>query len=922
MSCVDFVALDVETTGLDEKRNEITEIGMVRFRKGVLIAEYSKLLHPNERISDYVETMTGITNEMVRNAPDFRDVVDEILDFIGNDLVIGHNIKFDMGMVNQALKRIEMSELKNKTIDTLDVISLLRPTGRSFKLSHLAKAFGVLEDNVHRAKDDALMTANLYLKLVEEIKVLNPEVVSVLMYYLEQVDMSLKLILDDLFGEKVKKHDYPWVAFQFNQLKKSEEVSRYRNPDLVDVEIEDLFNLFYDEGLISSNLPGFEIRSSQIDMMEKVWKSFENDVHLVAEAGTGTGKSLAYLIPAVYYSLKNDKTVVVSTKTKALQEQLIEKDIPLLKKALGLDFKEEMIKGKGNYICLNKFAYLMNNAVAKKDASLLKGALSLMMWILTSDRGDLGEVHNSLKTRFANQVKADTKTCLQKSCPFKQVCFLNKVKECAKVANIIVVNHALLLADVHYGGNVLPAFDHLIIDEAHTFEDVATGCFSMSFAKKRLHDLLVRVVESNVLDDVLKDVDEGFRKSFKDIRAKFRKATKLNNEWFKAIENVFKEKERKNVFFKKSQKRIGFSEIKPEIIEEIYEAIDNVIAMLLEAKPILAEFRQEIQEHLTVVQRSFLRTVILETDGLIVELSSMHERSKNYVQWIEKVERPRSVHYEMIMTPISSGELLQAELFADIDSVIHTSATISVKGNFNYYLSRLGYLDSNKKVDTVVFNSPFDLGKRMLLAVPDDVPAYQDNKDYVDSLARYLKELLIGIDGKALVLFTSHKHLSDCYHAIRYDLEKARIPLFCQGKRMSEKNLIKAFKEREDSVLMGTDSFWEGIDVPGRSLSYVIVVKLPFEVPTDPIVMARMEQVASTGKSSFFDYVVPKAVVKFKQGIGRLIRSKQDKGAVIILDKRVKHKGYGKQFINAITARKVSPEDKASMIASLKLWVD
>ncbi|MEI7942938.1 MAG: exonuclease domain-containing protein, partial [Candidatus Riflemargulisbacteria bacterium] len=365
MSCLDFIALDVETTGLDEKRHEITESGIVRFRNGELVAEYSTLVKPTEMISDFVANMTGITNEMVSQAPVFEAVVDEMLEFIGNDLVVGHNIKFDIGMLDQALIRVNKPVLDNVMLDTLDIISILNPTGGSFKLSHLAKIYGVLEENVHRAKDDSMMTANLYLKLVEEIKTLDKNVVSVLLYYLDQTDIPLRMIFDDVFGNKLEKHDYPWVSFKFNKLKIGEISERYKDDSFKDKDIDSLFQMFKEDGSLAKNLPGFEVRSAQVDMMEKVWQSFEKNIHLVVEAGTGTGKSLAYLLPAVYFSLKQDKTVVISTKTKALQEQLIDIDIPTLKKALGIEFKEEMIKGKENYICLNTLAYLMNSAVSR-----------------------------------------------------------------------------------------------------------------------------------------------------------------------------------------------------------------------------------------------------------------------------------------------------------------------------------------------------------------------------------------------------------------------------------------------------------------------------------------------------------------------------------------------------------------------------
>jgi ATP-dependent DNA helicase DinG len=913
MSYLDFVSIDLETTGLDEKNNEITEIGITKFKNGELIDEYSTLIKPTQKISHYVQKITGITNDMVSLSPVFSETIQDVISFIGDNLIVGHNISFDMGMLNNALTKEGKDILENPTIDTLDIISLLNPTGRSFKLSYLAKKYKILEENVHRAKDDSLMTANLYLKLIEEIKNLDRDIVSLLLYYFSKTNISMKIIFEELFSQDIEKNEYPWVAFKFNKIDYQKE--RIINDSFQNKDINYLFSLFQEDGLIAKNFPDFELRSSQVDMIEKIFRSLENSTHLIIEAGTGTGKSLAYLLSTLFFSLKYDKTIVISTKTKSLQEQLIEKDIPTLKKALGLNFKAEMLKGKENYVCLNKFSYTLNNALLSNDDSYLKGIFSIMLWIISSKRGDLSEIHNSLKIRYGTSIKADTKSCLQSNCPFKQVCFINNIKDNAKYANLLIVNHAFLLSDIRYGKNVLPDFDHLVLDEAHSLEDVATSCFSLAFSKKKLNETFSKISDGKILDSLL-DIQE-----LQELKKKARNAIRLNNKWFSIIEDVFKNKEKNNVFFKKSQKRIGFNEIEEETVNNIYEFINDLIGLLLEIKPIINIVKDKAKNTTNITQRSFLRSIGSEIDSVIKDLSILHTRDNSYIRWLEKNEKIKSVHFEMIMTPVNLSNVFRKDLIENTSSIIHTSATLSIKDNFNYYLSRMGYLESNVTFETAIFTSTFDLENRMLLCVPADSPFYKDDNDYIKNLTNYLKTFLISVEGKALVLFTSHKHLNDCYHELKKSLDKANITLYCQGKQMSDKNLIKSFKEKKDAVLMGTDTFWEGVDIPGRNLSYVIVVKLPFDVPTDPIVLARMEQVANMGRSSFFDYSIPKAIMKFKQGIGRLIRTNKDKGAVIILDKRVKHKGYGKAFINAITAKKISPEDLPSMITYLKVWI-
>ncbi len=911
-----FVAFDVETTGLSVVDNEIIEIGLVKFENGKLVKEYSQFLRPHQRISEYVINMTGITNDMVSTAPRFEEVVDEITDFIGDSFLVGHNISFDLGMLNSALERCQKAPVNNQHIDTLDLIALLLPTERSYKLGHLAKHFDIAEENVHRAKDDALMTSNLYLKLLEMIKDLDPEIVKFLYYYVAAVGWSFKEVLETLFPDCVSQEEFSWLLL-FNKKMLEEEVALPVENKKRD--IHDIFSAFKKDGLFSDKLKNYEVRTSQLEMLERVWESFEASKHVVIEAGTGIGKSFAYAVPALFYSLNTAAPVIISTKTKNLQEQLYDKDIPFIQKALDIEFRCIMVKGRENYVCMNKLAYFFSRLIADNNLDDMKGILAVMLWLMNSSSGDLSEIHTSLVTRFRNHIHSDSYSCLQSKCPFKNICFLNAIKKKAQTAQLIIVNHALLFSDLYYGSNILPETKHLIIDEAHTIEDVATSCFSRVLNKKRIHDITVKLVEQKIWDFKNKPDEESLTK-LKTLKITARALLELNGECFDYVESIFHEKEKENYFFKKSQKKLNMTQLTTKEKDELEELLSEKERVITETEKQMLELNDFMKQNLSKIQYAFYKKIYLEIQYIKDDLQYMKTNKENYVRWLEKEEFKKMKIFEIKVVPVDVGPSLQKYVFADKKSVVFTSATLSIKDNFNYFLSRIGYLENNIPIDTVSLSSPFDLERNVLLCVPHDSPEYEDTKAYIDSLSQYLLEVLIATGGRALVLFTSHKHLNDVYYLIKDKLAQNKIPAYCQGRKVADRNLIKMFKDNVNSVLMGTDTFWEGIDVPGESLSNVIIVKLPFEVPTDPIVMARMEKVALQGKSSFFEYVVPNAVVKFKQGVGRLIRSKTDKGSVIILDKRVLSSGYGVKFIQSVIAHKVFPKTLSEMKNILQEW--
>lgn len=920
-----FVAFDVETTGLSAEDNDIIEIGLVRFEKGKLAKEYSSLIRPSRKINDYVVNMTGITNEMVADAPCFHEIAQEILQFIGDRFIVGHNIQFDLGMLNAALMKNGFSPVENPHIDTLDLASLLMPTERSYKLGHLAKLFGIEEKNVHRAKDDAIMTSRLYLTLFDKILQLSPDIVSFISYYAESVNWSLMSILKNSFPKQTGGEEFPWILLFTERLglmnpdkagtEKNSGLARDADP----VDLGAMFRYFDQDGRLGVTMKHYERRTSQIDMLEHVWSGLSDGLHQVVEAGTGVGKSFAYLIPAMNYAVKTSAPVVISTRTKTLQEQLIDKDIPFLKTALNIPVDYVMVKGRENYLCMNKLAYVFARIIQEKNKEDMVGVLSIMLWLLASESGDFSEIHNSLVTRFKGQVYSDSHSCLGNKCPFKTICFLNRIKKRAKSAHILIVNHALLFSDVFYEANILPDFHHLIIDEAHAIEDVATQCFSRTLSRKRIHEVAVKLVEQRLWEGK-STFDPLVAGKLRSLQVTSRAWLELNMEYFEKIESIFKEKEKENYFFKKSQKKISFKQLSSDEQTSLDGLMEEMDRLLGEIALMLEDAGAEVKAQVSKVQYAFYRKIQLEVLYIREDLNFLRQNNENTVRWIDAVEMKRSRHFELKAVPIDVGADLQKYVFAGKRSVMLTSATLSVKNNFNYFLSRIGYLDTDRKIETFSLPSPFDLEKSILLCAPHDTPIYEDTREYVQKLSEYIEKILLTTQGKALVLFTSHKHLNDVYFQIKDSLQHHKIPVYCQGRKVSDRNIIKQFRENVNSVLMGTDSFWEGLDVPGESLSHVIIVKLPFDVPTDPIVMARMEQVGLKGKSSFFDYVIPNAVTRFKQGFGRLIRSKTDKGSVMILDRRVLTQGYGKSFLQSVVANRQFPPNIEALRNLLMEW--
>lgn len=634
-------------------------------------------------------------------------------------------------------------------------------------------------------------------------------------------------------------------------------------------------------GLIAKYHKNYEHRLGQIKMAEAVLRAFEQKKHLIVEAGTGTGKTMAYLVPAIAAAIAERKRVVISTGTKNLQEQLMEKDIPFLQKVMPKKFTAAYMKGRSNYACLYK--------IKKAESQPILEGLDEMdyfdevrQWSRETETGDRAELVNLPENiSFWSRINAKSETCLGQKCPDYEACFVTKMRERAEDADVVIVNHHLFFADLNVRGNqygkVLPDYGAVIFDEAHLIEDIAADYFGFQVSSFQI-DELVRDADSLPITDAaatreLTKLGAKIIGLADQFWVRFTQTRNGQDGRFPLIKNAF------------AQKMAG-GEIVPTPLGEAYFALDSALERLETGTDVYAEKMPEAE---SLLKRT--RQARFDLDFICTQ------SEKNYVYWLEK--RGRGMFLRA--SPIDVSNLLQDKLFEKTETVVLTSATLSAGGKFNYIKDRLGLED--KKTETLLAPSAFNYEKQAIIYIPKAMPDPRA-PEYTQMAASEIIKLLQITRGRAFVLATSNYSMNALYELVSM---RVNYPCLVQGS-MSKAGLLERFRKTPNAVLFATSSFWQGVDVQGEQLSCVIIDKLPFAVPSDPIVAARTKFIDENGGKSFFDYSVPQAIITLKQGIGRLIRSKTDKGVIALLDTRLRTKSYGKDFINSLPKTKVTAD--------------
>ena len=640
-----------------------------------------------------------------------------------------------------------------------------------------------------------------------------------------------------------------------------------------------LQTVFGPGGLVARAHDKYEYRDGQVKMSEAITKAFEDKRHLIVEAGTGTGKTLAYLIPAIAAALSTKKRVIISTGTKNLQEQLMEKDIPFLQKILPKKFTAAYMKGRSNYACLYRISKAENQPILD-GLDEIDHFNEVVRWSQESDVGDRREL-TSLPDdiSFWNRINARSEICLGQKCPDFETCFITRMRARAEEADVIIVNHHLFFADLSVRGNqygrVIPDYSSVIFDEAHLIEDIAADYFGVQVSNFQIEEL-VRDSDTLPISDAVVTTDltriaakiiglaEHFWQRFSQARFDGR---------YPLFEDAFSHRT-----------RAGDNAATP--LGEAYAALDDALGRLVAA---VDRFSDTVPEVDSLVRR--VKQARADLDFVV------HQGDASYVYWLER--RGRGMFLRA--SPVDVSELLREKLFEKVETCVLTSATLSSGGSFNFVRERLG-LDS-AKTNVLHAASSFDYEKQAILYLPKSMPDPR-TPEFTQLAAGEIVKLLQVTDGRAFVLATSNASMNALYELVS---SRVGFPCFVQGS-MSKSGLLERFRETPNAVLFATASFWQGVDVQGEQLSCVIIDKLPFAVPTDPIVAARSRFIEESGGRSFFDYSVPQAVISLKQGIGRLIRSRTDRGVIAILDPRLRTKSYGRDFLTSLPRMRITSD--------------
>jgi len=902
-----IVSIDIETTGLSEERDAIIEIGAVKFKGHRVEDEWSSLINPGKHIPEFITGLTGINDAEVRNAPKFRDIAQDLEAFVGNAPVIGHNVRFDLGFLQKAgILRY------NEVIDTYELAAVLMPTASRYNLGALGKQLGILLPATHRAMDDAKVTMAAFNKLFELARELPLELVTEIVRLSEPLEWDAGWIFQEVLKTKAKE------GIQSKKVKKQSgpawfDDSKFPpldNPEKpIPLNMDEVASVLEYGGPFSQYFETFEQRPEQVDMLRAVTNALSYGSHLMVEAGTGVGKSFAYLVPAALFAKQNNTRVVVSTNTINLQDQLVQRDLPNLSQALNLDFRFSVLKGRSNYLCPRRLENLRH--FGPRTADEMRVLAKVMVWQMENHSGDRSELNLTGPTEREvwNRMSAEDDACTTDTCIKRTggACPFHRAKSASQTANVLVVNHALLLSDVATGSKVLPEYSHLIIDEGHHLESATTNALSFRLNQFDMDRMMKEVGGSNagVLGRLLSETKEALRPSdFGLLQQKVSRATdmafrieQLNREFFNTL-NEFARLQREG---QQPSNYAWQARVLPatrtlpfwDEVEMMWDTTDETLSLLLQslseiykaAADLYADGHDNLEDVIADIGNVARRLTEAEAN-----ISGMISKPINgMVYWIEV--QPNQNRLSLNAAPLSVGPLIEKYLWHEKRSVILTSATLTAHGEFQYLRNTLGA----DEADEMQLGSPYDYESAALLYIANDIPEPNAN-GFQQILDRTLIATARATSGRMLVLFTSYAALKKTSQAITGPLAREEIYVYEQGDGASPNALLESFKATERAVLLGTKSFWEGVDVPGDSLSIVVITKLPFDVPTDPLIAARSEMY----EDSFNQYYLPESILKFRQGFGRLIRTASDRGVVAILDRRVLTKQYGRLFLESL----------------------
>ncbi len=904
----EFAAIDLETTGLNPAQDRIIEVGAVTIRDGEITGEFSTFINPGIPIPAFITHITGIQNQDVAGAPRIESILPQITAFIGHRPIIAHNTSLDMGFLQGKHQILQNAAL----VDTYDLASILKPRAARYNLGSLTSDFGIHLEHAHRALDDARATAFLFWKLWQNMLELPHDILHEIVAISRGLNWESGWVFEQALDEVRRGAQPVQGQADVSRIFRAAEYTPALRPveTVAPVDAVEVDAALGEAGGLSQQMETFEYRAQQIDMAQHVTQAFNDGQHAMIEAGTGTGKSLAYLLPAALWAIRNQRPVMISTYTLNLQDQLLHHDIPLVRSVIDADFKAVVLKGRDNYLCPRRLMALRR----RRPTSLpeMRTLAKILVWLQESDTGEKNEI--SLRGPVENAVwqrmSAADEGCSLNRCQalMQGVCPFYKARKAADGAHLVIVNHALLISDAVSENSILPEYQHVIIDEAHQLEDAVTHGMSFHIDQsaliRRIADLggpnrgllgelllnargVVPEKDLNRLQIFIQSIDEATTMMSGQIEAYFRQL----HHFFQSVHR-FRSSDY-NTFMRvipsyREHETFAALQAQWSTLAEYFEVIAEAMKRLHKALGKLQEYEIPAYDDFvtsTEAAADYLEEIRVQLHGFTVE------PEPNLIYWLT-IGNPQAELPVLHSAPLHIGPIVEQALWLKKDTVVLTSATLRTGDSFGHLTERL-YAEN---VQCLEVGSPFDYAASTLLYVPNDIPEPSDRQGYQRGVERGIIELAAALNGRVLVLFTSYSHLRETSQAVSPRLALGGIAVYDQSDGTSRQALIEGFQSAEKAVLLGTRSFWEGIDIPGEALSAVVITRLPFSVPTDPVFAARSEKYTD----SFNAYAVPDAILRFRQGFGRLIRSQTDRGIIAVFDSRIVSKGYGTMFLDSL----------------------
>jgi DNA polymerase-3 subunit epsilon/ATP-dependent DNA helicase DinG len=947
-----YLALDLETTGLDPKRDAIMEVGAVRFRvsfrdgsiQAQVLDTWRSFINPGRPIPIQVQQLTGISQENVDTAPRFSQILNQLRRFVGSYPLIGHNVGFDLGFL-----RSHDLPLSNLAVDTFELAGILMPHAARYSLTKLGEALGLPPNlSSHRALEDAIAAKDLFVALLELASQLPRATLREINRLARGVDWPLGEVFRDIERGQAQAAFRGAIGQQLAaQLEATderlgplfatvqddeEELVPAARPRALDVD--QLAAMLEEDGVFAQHFPGFEHRPQQVEMLRAVATTFNERQHLMVEAGTGTGKSIAYLLPAVAFAHLNGERVVISTNTINLQDQLFLKDTPDLQSLLPFEFRVAVLKGRSNYLCQRRLAGLRQAAgIGSRDE--MRMLAKVLVWVPSTQTGERGELFmpSPIEQALWGKISAESETCTLERCRYRERghCFFYRARRAAEKAHVIIVNHALLLSDVAVENRVLPEYRYLVIDEAHHLESSVTRQLSFHADQRAVERILNELARpmgvrryTGFLGEVLTRcrgvvppehwaaLDGHIRR----LQGQIGAALTNLYAFFTVLGDFLREQSPRKGDYDQRLRLTSGLRVQPAW-SDVEIAWDN---LSLQLQPIINNLERLCGSlgDLEGYDIPDLEGMVQDCVGYQSRVQEMHDQintciaepSPEAIYWASISARDERV--VLHAAPLHVGPLVERHLFHAKKSVILTSATLTTDNRFDFIRERLGAWEA----DELAVGSPFDFKNSTLLYLPTDIPEPSQSY-YQKRVEQALIALCRATEGRALVLFTSYYQLRNTGRAITRPLADDGIVVLQQGAGSSRAQLLEDFRTTPRSVLLGTRSFWEGVDVVGPALSVLVIARLPFSVPDDPIFASRAE----TFDDPFADYAIPETILRFRQGFGRLIRTKTDRGAVVILDKRLLTKSYGPMFLDSLPECTRVRNSLANLPGAAKRWL-